>query len=150
VAPRGAGPPRGESAPAGEGKDRLVAVVFDKDHFFRQFQALLLGQQGFRVLAPEEPQAFTIDYLSKANPFLLVTEILLPGTDGLELVKTVKRHPTLSKARVVVYSVLNAEARALECGADRFVQKPLMRDSFLRVIEEVTQETASHPEETWA
>jgi DNA-binding NarL/FixJ family response regulator len=122
-----------------EGKDTPVAVVFDSDHFFRTFQALLLSQRSFRVLAPEESEAFTIDYLAKVNPDLLVTEILLPGADGLELVKVVKEHPTLRKVRVVVFSVLNVESRALACGADRFVRKPLMRDDFLRVIEEVTQ-----------
>lgn len=122
------------------GPEGLVAVVFDRDAFFRQFQALLLTQRGFSVHAPEEPDAFTIDYLAEVDPDLLVTEILLPGADGLELVRTVRRHPTLQKARVIVFSVLNAEARALACGADRFVQKPLLRDSFLRVIEEVTQE----------
>lgn len=117
----------------------LVAVVFDRDEFFRAFQALLLSQRGFRVLAPEEPDAFNVDYLAKADPDLLVTEILLPGADGLELVRAVKGHPVLHKTRVVVFSVLNAEARAVACGADRFVLKPLMRDHFLRVIEEVTQ-----------
>jgi CheY-like chemotaxis protein len=144
----GARPSQRSGAPA-RSRDGLVAVVFDKDHFFREFQALLLGQHGFRVLAPEEPEAFSIDYLAKANPHLLVTEILLPGADGLELVQSVKRHPTLRKARVVVFSVLNAEARALACGADRFVQKPLMRDSFLRVVEEVTQEADRDPEESF-
>jgi DNA-binding response OmpR family regulator len=130
-----------------EGKDDLVAVVFDNDPFFRAFQTLLLGQHGFRVFAPEEPDSFTIDYLAKANPNLLVTEILLPGTDGLELVRAIQRHPTVRKCRVVVFSVLNAEARALACGADCFVQKPLMRDDFLRIIDEVTRETRDEPKE---
>jgi DNA-binding NarL/FixJ family response regulator len=143
--PREVPTPAERGGAAVEGKNGLVAVVFDKDHFFREFQAVLLRQHDFHVLAPEEPEAFTIDYLVKANPFLVVTEILLPGADGLELVRAVKRHPRLQKARVVVFSVLNAEARALACGADRFVLKPLMRDDFLRAIDEVAREPSVEP-----
>lgn len=146
--PGGAALSQERGAEQGDGQGGLVAVVFDKDRFFRQFQVLLLGQQGFRVLAPEDPGEFTMDYLAQAKPDLLVTEILLPGADGLELVRTVKDHPVLQRARVVVFSVLSAEARALACGADRFVQKPLMRDDFLEVIHEVAQDVRKDPSES--
>ncbi|MCA1812672.1 MAG: response regulator [Halobacteriales archaeon] len=110
------------------------AVVLDNDPFFRDFQEVLLTHEGFAVTAPTDPEKFTAAYVASLRPQVVICEILLPDRDGLELVSEMRRVPELERATIIVFSVLRAEERALQAGADRFVLKPLMRERLLREI----------------
>lgn len=111
-----------------------TAVVLDKDPFFREFQRVLLRAQGFDVVAPSEPHEFTAAHVLRLSPALIITEILLPGTNGLDVVRELRASPDLGDCPIVVFSVLHAEARAMAAGADSFVQKPLMRQDYLSTV----------------
>jgi CheY-like chemotaxis protein len=57
-------------------------------------------------------------------PALVLTELMMVGLDGLELCRALRREPALRGCRVLVTSTLCAERRALEAGADAFLQIP--------------------------
>ena len=117
-------------------REGSTIVVLDKDPFFREFLRFLLTQQGFHVEAPTEDPEFSAAYVAAQKPALLITEILLPRLDGLQLVAELKKEPATRDLRVIVFSVLRAEERARRAGADRFVQKPVMRENFMRVVQD--------------
>jgi CheY-like chemotaxis protein len=57
------------------------------------------------------------------QPTVLITDYLLPGANGLELVaKARDAYPSLN---IIVISALNLGSRPLEVGADTFLAKPL-------------------------
>ena len=60
-------------------------------------------------------------------PDLVVLSILLPDMDGLALTRRLRalRDQAGGHTRIVLASVLQAEQRALEAGADAFVLKPV-------------------------
>jgi two-component system response regulator FixJ len=67
---------------------------------------------------------------------LLVTDVVLPGMDGIELLSEVKcRTPSLPVLVVTGYGSVEMAVEAMEAGALSFLQKPLDRTSFLAVIE---------------
>lgn len=115
---------------------RSVVVVLDKDPFFREFQRFLLSGQGFQVETPVEPEDFTVEHVAGLKPGLIVTEILLPGKDGLELVREIRASSALEGCRIVVFSVLHAQSRAMAAGADSFVRKPLTQQPYLQTVVE--------------
>lgn len=110
-----------------------TAVVLDKDAFFREFQTYLLLKQGFAVASPERAEDYGAAWVLDRRPDLVVTEIVLPGRNGLDLVREL-RLSALARCSIIVYSVLSAERRALAAGADRFIHKPVMRDAYLTAI----------------
>lgn len=116
--------------------DSSTVVVLDKDPFFRDFQRFLLSGQGFQVEAPAEPKDFTADYIAGLEPRLIVTEILLPGKNGLDLIRELRELPALQGCRIVVFSVLHAETRAMAAGADSFVRKPMTQQPYLQTVVE--------------
>src|SRR5205807_2477297 len=69
-----------------------------------------------------------------ALPQLVITEILIPKLDGLQLCRELKRDPTTRDIPVIVFSVLAAEARAKEAGANAFLRKPLVPSVLLGTI----------------
>lgn len=115
-----------------------VAVVLDKDPFFRDFQVFLLSRNGYEVRVPTSPEEFSATWVHAQAPDVVVTEILLPGKNGLELTSELKA-ATGKRCPVVVYSVLRAQERALAAGADRFLLKPLLRESYLSALEDATK-----------
>ena len=50
---------------------------------------------------------------------------LLPRVDGLSVCRALKAEPSTSGMSVLVLSVIAAEERALEAGADGFLRKPI-------------------------
>lgn len=67
---------------------------------------------------------------------LLITDVVLPGMDGMELLSEVKcRTPSLPVLVVTGYGSIEMAVEAMDVGALRLIQKPLDRTSFLAVVE---------------
>jgi excisionase family DNA binding protein len=60
------------------------------------------------------------------RPDLLLLDLSLPGMDGFEVCRQIKRDPVIRDTKVVVMTArfLDAEPRAMEAGADGFLSKP--------------------------
>lgn len=118
-----------------------IAVVLDKDAFFREFQTYLLTKQGYEVVVPRGSEDYNVDWVVAQRPGIVVTEIMLPGRNGLDLVRELRKS-ALTHCSIIVYSVLSAEVRALAAGADRFIHKPVMREAYLSAIQDTTKQAA--------
>ena len=68
-------------------------------------------------------------------PHLVVTSILLPDLDGLELTRRLRRFDR--SIRILVVSALRARARASQAGADRFLSKPVRMADLLSTVQEL-------------
>src|SRR5580692_4507607 len=103
---------------------RAIILVVERDPHVRDLEEYFLNEAGYEV-------EFALDgvaALARARailPQILVTEILVPKLDGLALCRAVKEDPALRGIAVLVFSILAAEARAREAGADAFLMKPL-------------------------
>ena len=60
------------------------------------------------------------------RPDVLLLDLSMPGMDGFEVCRQIKRDPLIRDTKVVVMTarVLDAEARAMDAGADGFLSKP--------------------------
>jgi DNA-binding response OmpR family regulator len=103
---------------------RAIILVVERDPHVRDLEEYFLNEAGYEV-------EFALDgvvALARARailPQIIVTEILVPRLDGLALCRAVKADPALCGTAVLVFSILAAEARAREAGADAFLVKPL-------------------------
>ena len=120
---------------------RAIILVVERDPHVRDLEEYFLNEAGYEV-------EFALDgvaALAQARvlfPQIIVTEILVPKLDGLALCRAVKEDPALRGTAVVIFSILAAEARASEAGADAFLLKPL---ADRRLVETVRALLASHP-----
>ena len=118
-----------------------IAVILDKDPFFREFQTYLLTKQGYDVAVAERNEDYTAEWVLSKRPDVVVTEVMLPGRNGLDLVRELRQSPDV-RCSIIVYSVLSAETRAIAAGADRFIHKPVMREAYLSAIQDTTKMAA--------
>jgi two-component system phosphate regulon response regulator PhoB len=75
--------------------------------------------------------------LQKTAPQAILLDLMLPGMDGLELLRRVQRHETLSRVPVLLLTAKGEEVDrivGLELGADDYITKPFSpREVVLRV-----------------
>lgn len=73
---------------------------------------------------------------------LLITDIIMSGMDGIELLIEVKRMmPELPVLVITGYSNLEVAVRALRNGAVYFIEKPVKREFFLNIVQSTLEKS---------
>jgi len=87
----------------------------------------LLGQEGFDVRTAENAEQALLA-LERHTPSLILMDIQLPGMDGLQLTRHLRRDPSLNTVPIVAFTasaIKGDEEFALASGCDGYVTKPI-------------------------
>jgi diguanylate cyclase (GGDEF)-like protein len=118
-------------------KARILAV--DDQLYFRVFLEDLLQQEGYEVCTASGGEEAR--HLSEREQFdVILTDLVMPGMDGGELVQRVKER-VADQEIVVVTSVgdVKTAVEAMKLGATDYLLKPIDRGALLRSLEGILQ-----------
>src|SRR5690554_776825 len=104
---------------------RKILVVDDEEEI-RSLVALYLEQNEYKVLTAANG-AETIDKVRLERPELVVLDILLPDTNGLEVCKKIQTLPGCADLPIIFLSGLQESESiitGLEAGGDDYITKP--------------------------
>jgi CheY-like chemotaxis protein len=76
---------------------------------------------------------------------VIVLDVMMPGVDGWELLQRIRHAPELEAVPVVVCSVLKDADLAEALGAAAFVNKPVLRQSFITALETALARRTARP-----
>ena len=111
-------------AASGKSKQHTLLVVEDNEELLRLMVRLL--RRDYNVITAENGrEAVTIADNEEVD--LIVTDVMMPVMDGIELCKYVKNKLEISHIPVLLLTAKNKEedrAEAYEVGADAFISKP--------------------------
>ncbi|MBN2875767.1 MAG: response regulator transcription factor [Spirochaetales bacterium] len=105
---------------------KAVILVIEDDPDIRELLAYTLGKEGYEVLQAPSGEA-GLKAIAERKPDLVVLDVMLPGLDGLELLRRVKTDASTRAVSVIMVSARGEEAdvvSGLELGADDYVTKP--------------------------
>jgi signal transduction histidine kinase len=108
---------------ADDGKARVLVVDDNAD--MRDYLARLLGQSWQVDVAANGREA--IEHLARARPDLILTDVMMPELDGLDLLRRVRANAATRLTPVIVLSARSGEESRIEglaAGADDYVIKP--------------------------
>jgi two-component system KDP operon response regulator KdpE len=111
---------------------RRILVVDDEQQITRVLRTSL-SAQGYDVRVANDGEG-ALDVVKDWPPDLVVTDLYMPGMDGIELCSQLRRK---SQVPIVVLSVKGEErtkVRALDAGADDYVTKPFGMQELLARI----------------
>jgi CheY-like chemotaxis protein len=116
-------------------------LVVDDNDLFRQTLRTVLEADGYIVL--EADNGFRVQQILKHNHVdVLLTDILMPGADGVETIKDIRR--TDSDLRIIAMSGSGAQGlylkAASELGADAVLEKPFDLGQLRELVSRVTQD----------
>ena len=113
----------GREPPASREPERTRVLVLDDDPLMQRFVRDALTGEGWTALPTGDPQE--LERLIEAeHPDLVLLDLILPGTDGIDLMK---RIPELAELPVIFISGYGNDetvARALALGAADYIVKP--------------------------
>lgn len=103
-----------------------ILIVDDNAVNLKLMRVLLTGE-GYTVrTAIDAEDAMAV--LEGFNPRLILMDLQMPGMDGFELTRRLKRDPALTRTVIVAltaYAMKGDEGKALEAGCDGYIAKPI-------------------------
>jgi two-component system phosphate regulon response regulator PhoB len=104
---------------------RLIFVVEDDSDISRLVKHQLEGAGFATRVFPSVPGVLA--QAQRESPALFLLDIMLPGGDGLDLCREIRRSPALAMAPIIFLTAKSTEADrvvGLEIGADDYITKP--------------------------
>src|SRR6202167_3493340 len=110
-------------------------LIVEDEPKLRRLLELDLSEEGHRVLAaPDAEQGLKI--LRQETVELVVTDLKLPGMDGLEFLHAVKRtNAALPIVVMTAYGTIETAVEAMKAGASDYVLKPFSLAEMRMVVE---------------
>ena len=115
---------------------RALILVVERDPHVRALERYFLEEAGFAVDFVVDGRA-ALERARVTRPAILVSEILVPGLDGLSVCRALKNDAKTRDIAVLIFSILAAEERAREAGADAFLRKPLNETRLVESVREL-------------
>ena len=103
----------------------MIYCVED-DISIRELMLYALRSSGFRAEGYSDGGTL-FAAISREEPGLILLDVMLPGTDGIEILKTLRRNPATAQIPVIMASARGTEydkVLALDLGADDYLAKP--------------------------
>ena len=113
AAPRSRGPVRG----------RVRVLVVDADPQALRYVRDALDRAGYVPIATGDPEEVP-RLMQEESPHLVLLDLMLPGNDGLEVMKDILRKEDVPVIFLSMYGQDEVVARALDMGASDYVVKP--------------------------
>jgi DNA-binding NtrC family response regulator len=114
-------------------------LVVDDEPSARTGLARLLTEEGFEVSTAGDGEA-AIEAYDQHAPEVVVTDLKMPGMDGMALMKKLHElEPSLPVVVVTAFGEVSAAVAAMRAGADDFLTKPIDVDALLVSLDRALQ-----------
>jgi len=108
------------------GEASPVVLVADDDEDVLELVAAVLGEEGYEIERARDGLE-ALDRLSTRCPDLALLDVRMPGVDGVELSRRIRRNPDTRDVPVILLSALvhaKHVARGFAGGATDYIRKP--------------------------
>ncbi len=109
-------------------EEAVVLAIEDNADTLQLWERYLRGSPCRLVGVTDSAEALAMAV--KLRPQLVILDVMMPGTDGWEILGRIKQHPVTHHMPVIVCTVHPQSELALALGADGFLQKPVSRQAF--------------------
>jgi DNA-binding NtrC family response regulator len=109
-------------------------LVVDDDESLRRVLQVQLEQEGYLVASAASAQQ-TLSMLELRAYDLVITDLKMPGSSGLELLKHIRsQHPEIVTIIVTAFGTVETAVEAMRAGAYDYLTKPVHPDEMLLVV----------------
>lgn len=104
----------------------MTVWCVEDDNDIREIEIYTLLQTGFKAEGFADSASF-FEALKRQTPDLVLLDIMLPGADGIEILKEIRKSPSTAALPVIMATAKGSEydkIKSLDLGADDYLVKP--------------------------
>ena len=122
-----------------------LVLVADDEQDILELIRMVLEEEGYQVIAVSDG----VEALRTANerrPDLCVLDVMMPGVDGYDVTRVLKRDEELRRIPVMLLTARTEPenvARGREAGADEYLSKPFLPEELQQAVRSVLSEFGS-------
>ncbi len=110
-------------------------LIVDDDRSLREFLEILLAKDGYKVVSATDGR-HALEILAAERISLVLSDIRMPGMDGVTLLKEIKREkPSLPVILITAFASLDTAVAAMREGAWDYITKPFRIDELRKVVQ---------------
>jgi CheY-like chemotaxis protein len=117
-------------------------LIIENDDASRELIGMALLKRGYQVTIAEDGVR-GYDTALFLRPDLIITDIRMPGADGIHVVRRVRDTPSLEKTPILITTVFGTGGATfcLQLGANAYEPKPIDPQSLVATVERLLAES---------
>lgn len=119
--------------------DQPTVMIVEDDTAISELLAFTLSRAGMETLQAHDAN-IAFEHLEMRIPNIVILDWMLPNTDGIEILRRIRREPRSKDLPVLMLTAKGEEAdriKAFRSGADDYMVKPFSREELLLRIEAI-------------
>jgi two-component system NtrC family sensor kinase len=110
-------------------------LFIDDEEGIRTVMSIVLADAGYKVITAESGER-GIDLCREHSPQIVITDIRMPGMDGIEVLRRIKEEDLNREVIVVTgFGEMDVAIRALQSDASDFITKPINDEALFVALE---------------
>lgn len=114
--------------------NQKTILVVDDDEAILDSIKLILEDEGYNVDTASDGKTMQV-YIEKKTPDLIILDYRLPGMNGTELTKLLKKESTTKDIPLIMVSSHDVNILARDVGASDFFEKPFDIQTLLSLVQ---------------
>ncbi len=114
---------------------RILVVEDNTTNFY--LINFILEKKGYEVIHAKSGEE-SVEMAIKEKPDLILMDIQLPGIDGMEATKRIRKSEANSKTPIIAltsYAMAGDKEKALAAGCTGYIKKPINPETFISEVE---------------
>ncbi len=112
-------------------------LVVDDNRDNVEILSSFLESRGYNVVRAEDGKT-ALAKVEEVSPALVLLDVMMPGMDGWQVCRTIKRHPEHGSTRVVMVTAKGGfedKFEGMRSGADDYIVKPVDLEELAEKVE---------------
>jgi two-component system response regulator HydG len=128
---------QGDETPAT--RSEITVLIVDDESGNRTSLEKIFEREGMRVLSADSAKT-ALDLARKHRVEVVLTDLMMPGTSGLELMRALKEvAPDTEVVMMTAYGTVEVAVQTMREGAYDFVEKPLKRMTIVKSVRKAAE-----------
>lgn len=117
-----------------EREEMETILVIEDNDMMRTTLRIFLDELNCRLIFAEDGES-GLELLEKEHPDLVITDLMMPGINGIEVLRKVKEFDrNIQTLIVTAFEDLHSTIKAMQMGAYDYIRKPLEFDQFITTV----------------
>ncbi|MBF0432701.1 MAG: response regulator [Fibrobacteria bacterium] len=115
-----------------------ILVVDDEENVLKSVNKLIKSKHPDYELTLTNSPSKALNKIKTGKFDLIITDLMMPGIDGLELIKKIRSEvPDLKIMMMTGFATMKTALLAMREGAGKYISKPFTRDELLSAVHEI-------------